>query len=172
MEIDLEQGSWHGDAVEISKPTMSKLAVSGVTNQPSMRNLLASNAVNCLPPKLQHNRCSHGQANAAGAGSNRGGSAIGSEQLAKCCSPEKAISAPNGSNGISGIVRFARLNILIHDERVIDLCQSMCAVYFVARRFRRKDRAQSGCDFQPKFRTDQSASQLKGPFWRAPIATA
>jgi hypothetical protein len=31
MEINPEQGSLHGDAVEISKPTMSNLAVSGVT---------------------------------------------------------------------------------------------------------------------------------------------
>jgi hypothetical protein len=34
MEINPEQGSLHGDAVEISKPTMSNLAVSGVTNLP------------------------------------------------------------------------------------------------------------------------------------------
>jgi hypothetical protein len=40
MEINPEQGSLHGDAVEISKPTMSNLAVSGVTNLPRFETFL------------------------------------------------------------------------------------------------------------------------------------
>ena len=72
------------------------------------------------------------EANAAGAGSSPAGSTIGSQQLAKCCSPEKAISAPNCTNAISEIVQFARLNILIYDERVIDLCRLICTSYLVA----------------------------------------
>jgi len=46
----------------------------------------------------------------------------------------KTISAPNGTNAIFQIVRFARRNIQFYDGRAIELYELICSQYLIGRK--------------------------------------
>ena len=77
-----------------------------------------------------------------------------------------AMNDGNESGVASQIVRFARPAILFYDGNRIDLYQSICALYLMARRYRHKGNAHRNLS-SPLGRTSERIQpdfQLKGPF--------